>query len=224
MSEKILILEGCRQEEEYKEIHERIRNITRLHQTMGMNQTEFFYLYKCVKNIPPYGTYLEIGSTGNWGSSLLCTYEASKRAGNLINIIAIDWYFNKNKKIQDIHPWYRTRFRQFRQNISDIPRLKLIEKTSFKAAKTIKDNSIDVLLSGAGYLNFDNVRKDIKIYWPKVREGGMFLGRGLARRCKDSYRDFPKTKKVINNLFKGSEEMLEKSTMLIVRKRKSEWR
>ena len=54
--------------------------------------------------------------------------------------------------------------------------------TSQYAASQIEDNSVDIIFIDANH-NYNNVKKDIELWYPKVRKGGILIGHDYTLRC-----------------------------------------
>lgn len=122
-----------------------------------LNDWELYHLFRYAKRIPDGGIYLEIGS---WvGGSLMCVHEAAKVSGARINLIAIECSLRK----------------QLLNNTKSIPQLQFIGCASSLAKDKIKDNSVDLLFLDASH-EYDQTKKELEDYWPKIKPGGLLLG------------------------------------------------
>lgn len=125
---------------------------------------DMYIIFQEVKKIPDGGTYLEIGS--HLGGSLRCAWEA---AGDRIDYIAIEPHVYALR--------YGLEFRKkFHKNTSHIPKERFthFEEYSESVAKEIADNSVDVLLVDGNH-DYGPVKRDLLLYWPKIKPGGVLL-------------------------------------------------
>lgn len=136
-----------------------------------------YHLFCYGKKIPDAGTYAEIGSY--IGGSLLCVYEASRVAKIKINFIGIE-------------PIIRSPLLKYTK---PIPRLTIIEAKSDAAKNRIKNNSVDLFFIDGSH-GYEQVKRDIKNYWPKLKIGGILLGhdysghplhRGVVRATEETF-------------------------------------
>ena len=125
-----------------------------------------YHLFRYAKKIPDKGTYLEIG--GAWGGSVICAYLASQASGTEINLISIDPFIQYGPNGN----WTKE---AFIQNTSFIPHLTLINSISDGAKDKIADGSIDLLFVDGNH-HYEQVRRDLQNYWPKVKKEGVLLG------------------------------------------------
>lgn len=118
---------------------------------------DIYQLFAMGKKIPDGGTYLEIGSY--IGGSLICVYEATKISGAKIKFIGIE---------NNVRP-------KLYKNTKSIPYLKIIGSRSDKAKGRIRNNSADLLFIDGAH-HYEQVKRDILNYWPKLKIGGILLG------------------------------------------------
>jgi len=122
-----------------------------------LRASDAYHLFCYAKRIPNNGTYLEIGS---WvGGSLVCVYEATHITGKMVHFIAIEPILRKG----------------FLNNVKLIPNFRLIRATSDNAVDQIGDNSIDLLFIDGDH-SYQQVKRDLINYWPKIKMGGILLG------------------------------------------------
>ncbi len=138
-------------------------SVRRIRQAAALYAWDIYHLTHYAKMIPNGGTYLEIGSL--WGGSLLCTYLATNISGALVNFIAIDPALASPSPQQ----------KRFQNTTAGIPRLKAIALRSDEAKEQIKDGSVDLFFLDGDH-HYEQVRRDIYNYWPKLKMGGIFLG------------------------------------------------
>lgn len=116
-----------------------------------------YHLFAMGKKIPDKGTYLEIGSY--IGGSLICVHEGTKVSDTKIRFIGIE---------NNIRP-------KLRINTKFIPHLKIIASRSDEAKRLIRNNSADLLFIDGAH-HYEQVKRDILNYWPKLKIGSILLG------------------------------------------------
>jgi len=150
-----------------------------------------FFLFCYGQNIPDSGTYLEIGSAR--GGSLMCIFLASQSVGRTVNLIGID-------PDPNINLGYNTR------NISN---LRFIKKMSDEVKDDIADNSVDLLYID-GEHSYEQVKRDIQNYLPKVKKEGLVIG--------DDY-NLPGVKMAADEAFGKKLEILHKTNFWVIKKK-----
>ncbi len=74
----------------------------------------------------------------------------------------------------------------------DNPKVKILRATSVEAARKVSAHSVDFVFIDAIHL-YEDVKQDIELWTPKIREGGMIAG--------DDYLDrFPGVKRAVDEL------------------------
>ena len=160
---------------------------------------DLYHLFYYAKRIPAGGTYLEIG--GYVGGSLRCAYMATRLSGASVNFITIEPFLmplvNKEKGI--------TAETQFHKNTKGIPHT-LIKSTSDMAKDKIPDNSVDLLFIDGSH-EHQQIRKDIRNYWPKLKSDRVLLGH-------DYQKAFPGVRHAVYWAFgEGGYRVLKNSSM-----------
>lgn len=140
-----------------------------------LNVWDLYYLFYYSKRIPDEGTYLEIGSF--LGGSLLCVYEGTKASGSSVNFIAIEPAVTE----------------ELLRNTEAIPHFRPIKSKSDIAKNQIENNSVDLLFID-GEHSYEQCKKDIENYWPKLKKGGFLLGH-------DYRREQPGVIRAVNEIF-----------------------
>jgi len=82
----------------------------------------------------------------------------------LKELILIDPYLDGEK-----------RYNIAKKKVNFFPYMKLIRQTSEDAVKSFKDNSVDVVYIDGNH-NYEYAKKDIDIWYPKVKKGGVIGG------------------------------------------------
>lgn len=124
-----------------------------------------YHLFCYAKELLDKGTYLEIG--GGFGGSVVCAYLATQASGSSVDFITIDSFVPSNGE-----NWSKN---DFLANTSWIPCLRLMECASDRAKDEVDDGSIDLLFVDGSH-RYEQVRRDLENYWPKVKTGGVLLG------------------------------------------------
>lgn len=163
-----------------------------------------YYLFRFAKQLLDGGTYLEIGSAG--GGSLLCAFLATEKSRVCVNFIVIDPFVWKTEM-------------RFYKNTSSIPRLRLINSKSDEAKKEIKDSSIDLLFIDGDH-SYEQAKKDIINYWPKVKIGGTLLGHNYRQGV------YPGVKKAVDEIFSKEAVVLlpDSSIFKVIKKNEAQYR
>jgi predicted O-methyltransferase YrrM len=81
--------------------------------------------------------------------------------------------------------------RRCAKKLSQYPNITLVYKSSTDFAKTLDNDSLDFIFIDGNH-SYEGVTEDIKNYWPKVKEGGVFAGHDInldsvRRAIKDSF-------------------------------------
>lgn len=162
--------------------------------TAFLDVWDSFHLFCYAQKIPDGGTYLEIGS---WrGGSLLCAFLGTKLSGNFVSFIGID--IKKEEKIL--------------RNTKGIPDIRFIRSRSNNAHERILNRSADLLFIDGAH-HYEQVKNDIRNYWPKLKIGGILLGH--------DYSQAPIHRGVVkaaNEAFGKRLTVLENSRIFMVRK------
>lgn len=123
-----------------------------------------YHLFCHAKRIPNHGTYLEIGT---WrGGSVLCAFLATTLPKASISFIMIDL---------EIEGW------RFIDIMKQIPDIRFVLFRSDVAKNKILNNSIDLLFIDGAH-HYEQVKRDILNYWPKIKVGGVLLGHDYSRQ------------------------------------------
>ena len=102
----------------------------------------------------------------------MCVYMATQISGASVSFIAIDPFIGDADQYP---PGYPVDKDQFLKNTDSIPHLRLIEDFSDVVRDQIDDSSVDLLFVDGSH-QYEQVKRDLKNYWPKVKTGGALLG------------------------------------------------
>lgn len=156
------------------------------------------------------GIFVEIGVWG--GASLLYNYDLCNK--NNIKIFGIDPFekihiFNgkkiehSNKEVINIS---KNKAENRRKNLEDIInknnlKINLLQKNSYDIVDIFDNNSID-LLHIDGDHSYEGVKKDLNLYWNKIKNGGIIINDDYSWGCcKRAIDEFVSTNK--NNIKKS---------------------
>ena len=145
----------------------------------------FTNLYReMVKTFDPNSIFVEIGT---WKGQSACFM-----AVEIINSLKqIDFYCVDTWDGQDTYGQYNsdedvknnTVYSQFLKNIEPVNGvIKPIRKKSSEAVDSFKDNSIDFIFIDASH-DYDNVKKDMVAWFPKLKKTGIFAGHDYQSKC-----------------------------------------
>lgn len=166
-----------------------------------------YYLFYYAKRIPDKGGYLEIG--GGYGSSTLCVYLATQLVGTTVNLVTIDPFvpFDGGRNASKAH---------FIENTKDISHLRVINCSSDVAKSQIADNSVDLVFVDGDH-HYEQVKRDLENYWPKLKAGGVLLGHDYQST------PHPGVKRATDEVFgKDKLTLLKNSSIFMVRKWKKD--
>lgn len=136
-----------------------------------------------VSNFNGPGKFVEVGSYK--GRSTVCLAVEILNQNKDIKIDCID-IWEPNLMYEDLT------LQEFMYNIDPVKDLiKPIKMNSEDAAKMYEDQSIDFVFIDADH-SYEAVKKDIMLWWPKVKKGGIISGH-------DEY--FPDVKRAVTNIF-----------------------
>lgn len=141
------------------------RRFEKTNRLAQLNTWDLYHLFYCAKRIPTGGTYLEIGSF--MGGSLLCAYEATRGSDKhtSVNFIAIEPAVTE----------------QLLRNTEIISHLRFIKSKSDIAKNQIENNSIDLLFIDGDH-SYEQCKRDIQNYWPKLKKDGVLLGHDYHKK------------------------------------------
>lgn len=132
-------------------------------------------------------TILELGSY--MGRSTAYLLELANKSGKNLNIIAVD-HFQGSVEHQKID--YYSIFKSNMDQLEFPYKYSVLKMDSCEAASQFDDYSLDVIMIDASH-DYDNVKKDIQAWLPKLKSTGVFAG--------DDY-DWPGVSKAVNELIK----------------------
>jgi hypothetical protein len=108
------------------------------------------------------------------------------------------------EKIYSIDPWdisksqYRSKWTQEKLNeVYELAMLnlkpfgsrsKVVKSTSAEALKMFDDKSIDFIYIDALH-DYESVKQDIELWWPKVKSGGILAGHDYTKRIAEKEKD-----------------------------------
>lgn len=130
-------------------------------------------------------TIVELGSFKGRSTSYLL--ELANKSGKQLSIYAVD-HFQGSEEHAKID--YFSIFKNNMDNLEFKYPYITIQKNSVEASKEFADKSIDFMMIDASH-DYDNVKRDILCWMPKIKAGGMLAG--------DDY-DWPGVSAAVNEL------------------------
>lgn len=115
-------------------------------------------------------TIVELGSFKGRSTSYLL--ELANKSGKQLNIYAID-HFQGSEEHEKID--YLSIFKYNMDNLEFKYPYTIIQKDSIEAAKEFENESIDFMMIDASH-DYENVKKDILCWLPKIKIGGTLAG------------------------------------------------
>lgn len=99
-------------------------------------------------------------------------------------------------------------FNTFMSNIKPVQHIiKPIRMTSLEAARSFKDNEVDIVFIDAGH-NYEDVKADITAWMPKVKQGGIISGHDYSLDSSSKFY-WPGVNKAVNEIFDKSQLSLQ---------------
>jgi hypothetical protein len=148
------------------------------------NKVPGFFSFQSVYDIglsrtPNGGKWVEIGS---WqGKSLSYAVVESLRKGKNIEFHCVDIWMLSNKHITDKIKNDQDLYQAFIKNIEPIKdHINVIRESSAMAPGYFQDNSLDFVMIDADH-SYEAVKRDMQVWWPKVKPGGMMVGDDMRR-------------------------------------------
>ncbi len=167
-----------------------------------------------VDTCPENGKIVELGCWKGKSSSFLIT-EALK-SGKNIDLNFVDTWAGSPEHLDPSEGAYEEGlvedpdfvYKIFQDNINKIDYPKnILRMHTFKASKLFENNSIDFLFIDTAH-EFKHVEKEISLWYPKVKSGGIIAGHdyfypGVMRAVKDFSRKYDISIRVINSSWIG---------------------
>ena len=126
------------------------------------------------KVLPNNGTFVEVGV---WKGRSLAYFIVEAVINNKnLNIYAVDTWKGSEEHKSDKCIIEDTLFNEFTNNLIPVQdKFKAMRMTSEEASKLFENNSIDGIFIDAAH-EYENVKKDLELWYPKVKSGGYFCG------------------------------------------------
>jgi hypothetical protein len=173
----------------------------------GENWFDYQELYNSmVEKFPSGSKFIEVGSWKGKSAAYLAVEIINYKKDIKIDCVdlwadCIDSWKGISEDQKDEHVKTNYLYELFIQNISSLSSIiNPIRMDSINASKIYKDKTIDFIFIDANH-DYDNVKKDIEAWFPKVKIGGVIAGH-------DYTKHWPGVVKAVNDFF------VEKNTVI----------
>jgi hypothetical protein len=146
---------------------------------MYWEKIEGFFTFKnyyddIITNIIDNGIFVEIGA---WkGKSIMFAAERTKELNKNIKLYTIDIFKVSDQCTSNLLPMNVEFYDQYLKNIEPMKDyINTIKMNSHDAYTLFDDNSIDFLFMD-GEHSYEAVRKDLKLWYPKIKNSGIIAG------------------------------------------------
>jgi len=145
-----------------------------------------------LNTIPANGKFAECGAWLGQSSSYLCDIAAHSRPD--VTIYIVDSWKGSSAEIATAHKLATTTdiYKIFLENMGE-RKFTPIRALSVDASKQFDDESLDVVFIDMGH-EYEEVREDIEVWYPKVKTGGYIAGHDFS---------FPGVSKAVHEKFSG---------------------
>jgi hypothetical protein len=166
----------------------------------GENWFDYQELYNSmVEKFPSGSKFIEVGSWKGKSAAYIAVEIINSKKDIKIDCIdlwadCIDSWKGISEDQKDEHVKSNYLYELFIKNISSLSNIiNPIRMDSISASKIYKDNTIDFIFIDANH-DYDNVKKDIEAWFPKVKIGGVIAGH-------DYTKYWPGVVKAVNDFF-----------------------
>jgi predicted O-methyltransferase YrrM len=134
----------------------------------------FPQLYKYAVQSFPYGKFVEIGTWLGQSAAYMAVEIANSKKN--IDFYCVDTWSGSEEHQQDQRVKEDKLYQTFLSNISPVSEHIIpIRMSSEQASRHFKDESLDFVFIDANH-EYEEVKKDIEVWYPKVKKGGIFAG------------------------------------------------
>ena len=149
-----------------------------------------------VSKFPDNSHFVEVGA---WkGASTVAMAVEIVNSGKKIRFDVVDTWQGSDEHKTDKTVQENRLFEEFLMNITPVRAyINPIRMTSIEAAELYQDNSLDFVCIDANHL-YEEVKKDILAWLPKIKSGGMFAG-------DDFHHTWPGVVQAVNELLPNFE-------------------
>lgn len=164
------------------------------YKTLGENWFTYPTLYSTmVEKYPSKSHFVEVGTWKGMSAAYMAVEIINSNKDIKFDCIDIWGYLDSQSDIPEDS--FENLYEIFLENISPVKHMiTLIRELSWDGAKHYKDNSLDFVFIDAAH-DYESVKKDIKAWFPKVKDGGTIAGHDYAW-CDD-------VKKAVHEFFEG---------------------
>jgi hypothetical protein len=132
-----------------------------------------------LSKIPNDGKWVEVGA---WqGQSLSYAVVESLKKEKNVEFYCVDIWTLLDRHITDEITNDQDLYNTFIKNIEPIKDyINIIKESSATASRHFQDNSLDFVMIDADH-SYEAVKKDMEVWWPKVKPGGMMVGDDMRK-------------------------------------------
>lgn len=146
----------------------------------------FPQLYRYAVQSFPYGKFIEIGTWLGQSAAYMAVEIANSKKN--IDFYCVDTWKGSEEHQSDERVKKDELYQTFLKNISPISEYIIpIRLTSEQAASHFKNESLDFIFIDANH-EYEEVKKDIEIWYPKLKNGGIFAGHDYVQSWPGVYK------------------------------------
>jgi len=169
---------------------------------------DFYDLYAdMVKKHADGAHFVEVGSWKGHSASFMAVEIAN--SGKNIRLDVVDIMTEEAPPVfrKDRVALFLERHEEIKRNLSPVPWVNIIPKSSEAAASMYSDGMLDFVYVDADH-HYENVCKDIMAWIPKLKKGGIMAGH--------DYHNYEGVRRAVNQLLPGFQLVSQNSWMYVV--------